>query len=125
MTPEGTSNLDVLVPLLIDPAGGAVVERVVPGFAEPGGGGYVAQRMLSAKDEKNAVGATLFFNAAHYALRPWPWILVALCSLVVFPMDSPADAREAAKANSSSRAPLSSCSGWTLLPASLEPDDEQ
>lgn len=53
--------------------------------AEPGGGGYVAQRMLSARNEDNAVGATLFFNAAHYALRPWPWILVALCSLVVFP----------------------------------------
>jgi len=53
--------------------------------AEPGGGGYVAQRMLAAKDARHATGATLFFNAAHYALRPWPWILVALCSLVVFP----------------------------------------
>lgn len=53
--------------------------------AEPGGGGYIAQRMLAAKDEKNAVGATLFFNFAHYALRPWPWILVALASLVVYP----------------------------------------
>lgn len=53
--------------------------------AEPGGGGYVAQRMLSAKSEKDATGATLFFNIAHYALRPWPWIIVALASLVVFP----------------------------------------
>ena len=53
--------------------------------AEPGGGGYIAQRMLSAKDEKNAVWATLLFNFAHYALRPWPWILIALASLVVFP----------------------------------------
>jgi len=53
--------------------------------AEPGGGGYIAQRMLSAKTEKHAIGATLFFNAAHYALRPWPWIIVALCSLLVFP----------------------------------------
>ena len=53
--------------------------------AEPGGGGYVVQRMLSAKDERNAVGATLLFNGMHYALRPWPWILVALASLVVFP----------------------------------------
>jgi len=53
--------------------------------AEPGGGGYIAQRMLAAKNEKHAVGATLFFNFAHYALRPWPWILVALASLVVFP----------------------------------------
>jgi len=53
--------------------------------AEPGGGGYIAQRMLAAKDEDNAVGATLLFNIAHYALRPWPWIIIALCSLVVFP----------------------------------------
>lgn len=53
--------------------------------AEPGGGGYVVQRMLAAKNEKHAVGATLFFNLMHYALRPWPWILVALASLIVFP----------------------------------------
>ena len=53
--------------------------------SEPGGGGYVAQRMLAARDEQHAVGATLLFNVAHYALRPWPWILVALASLVVFP----------------------------------------
>ncbi|MBK1833733.1 sodium:solute symporter family protein [Roseibacillus ishigakijimensis] len=53
--------------------------------AEPGGGGYTAQRMLSAKNENHALGATLFFNIAHYALRPWPWILVALTSLIFFP----------------------------------------
>ena len=53
--------------------------------SEPGGGGYVAQRMLAAKDEKHALGAVFLFNAAHYALRPWPWIIVALCSLVIFP----------------------------------------
>ncbi len=53
--------------------------------AEPGGGSYIAQRMLAAKDEKNAMAATLWFNIAHYALRPWPWIIVALCSLLVFP----------------------------------------
>ena len=53
--------------------------------AEPGGGGYIAQRMLSSKNEKHAMGATFFFNIAHYALRPWPWIIVALASLVVFP----------------------------------------
>jgi len=53
--------------------------------AEPGGGGYIAQRMLSAKNEKNAIGATLLFNFMHYAIRPWPWILVALASLLVFP----------------------------------------
>lgn len=53
--------------------------------AEPGGGGYVAQRMLSAKNERHALGATLFFNFAHYGLRPWPWILIALASLVIYP----------------------------------------
>lgn len=53
--------------------------------AEPGGGGYVVQRMLAAKNEKHAAGAALLFNALHYALRPWPWILVALASLIVFP----------------------------------------
>ena len=53
--------------------------------AEPGGGGYVAQRMLAAKSEGHAQGATLLFNVAHYALRPWPWILVALSSVLVFP----------------------------------------
>ena len=53
--------------------------------AEPGGGGYIAQRMLSAKDEKSAVYSTLLFNVAHYALRPWPWILIALSSIIVYP----------------------------------------
>jgi len=53
--------------------------------AEPGGGGYIAQRMLAAKNEKHAMGSTFLFNVLHYALRPWPWILVALASLVVFP----------------------------------------
>ncbi|MDO4366955.1 MAG: Na+:solute symporter, partial [bacterium] len=53
--------------------------------AEPGGGGYIAQRMLSAKDERNAVGAVMLFNFLHYALRSWPWLIVALASLVVFP----------------------------------------
>jgi len=53
--------------------------------SEPGGGGYVAQRMMSAKNEKHALLATLWFNVAHYAVRPWPWVIVALCSLVMFP----------------------------------------
>ncbi|WP_455169739.1 sodium:solute symporter family protein [Aegicerativicinus sediminis] len=53
--------------------------------AEPGGGGYIAQRMLASKNENHAIGATFFFNILHYALRPWPWIIVALASLVVFP----------------------------------------
>jgi Na+/proline symporter/dTDP-glucose pyrophosphorylase len=53
--------------------------------AEPGGGSYVAQRILASKNERHALGATLWFNIAHYALRPWPWIIVALCSMLVFP----------------------------------------
>ncbi|WP_372637743.1 sodium:solute symporter family protein [Fodinibius sp.] len=53
--------------------------------AEPGGGGYIAQRMFAAKDENNSIAAVFFFNAAHYALRPWPWIIVGLCSIIVFP----------------------------------------
>src|ERR1700747_2690419 len=52
--------------------------------AEPGGGGYVAQRMFSAKDEKNSLGATLWFNIAHYALRPWPWVVTGLVAIVVY-----------------------------------------
>lgn len=53
--------------------------------AEPGGGGYIAQRMMSAKDEKHSLFATLFFQIAHYGIRPWPWIIVGLCSLVLYP----------------------------------------
>src|SRR5262245_4487026 len=53
--------------------------------AEPGGGGYIAQRIFCAKDEKNSVLATLWFNVAHYAIRPWPWVLTALCTLVLYP----------------------------------------
>ncbi len=74
----------VYIPLLIIPIAVQWWSVWYPG-AEPGGGGYIAQRMLSAKDEKNAIGATLLFNFAHYALRPWPWIIVALCSIVIFP----------------------------------------
>jgi SSS family solute:Na+ symporter len=75
---------DVLITLFILPIAIQWWSVWYPG-AEPGGGGYIAQRMLSAKDEKNAVWATLLFNFAHYALRPWPWILIALASLIIFP----------------------------------------
>lgn len=78
------NNMEVLVPLFIVPIAVQWWSVWYPG-AEPGGGGYIAQRMLSAKDEKNAITATLFFNVAHYALRPWPWILIALASIIVFP----------------------------------------
>ena len=53
--------------------------------AEPGGGGYVAQRMFCAKDERNSLLATLWFNIAHYALRPWPWVVVAMASVILYP----------------------------------------
>lgn len=73
-----------LIPLFILPLAVQWWSVWYPG-AEPGGGGYVAQRMLAAKNERHAVGATLLFNIAHYAIRPWPWILIALASLIVFP----------------------------------------
>ena len=72
------------VPVLLVPLAVQWWASYYPG-AEPGGGGYIAQRMFSARDESHAVGATLLFNVAHYALRPWPWILIALASLIVFP----------------------------------------
>ncbi len=81
------SNPDVYMPLFVVPLAVQWWSVWYPG-AEPGGGGYVAQRMLSAKNEKHAVGATLLFNVAHYALRPWPWILVAFASLVLYPQVS-------------------------------------
>ena len=78
------SDPNIWVPVLLVPLAVQWWASYYPG-AEPGGGGYIAQRMFSAKDEKNAVGATFLFNVAHYALRPWPWILIALSSLIVFP----------------------------------------
>jgi Na+/proline symporter len=78
------TDASVYVPLLIIPVAVQWWAVWYPG-AEPGGGGYIAQRMLAAKNEKNAIGATLLFNFAHYALRPWPWIIVALASIVLYP----------------------------------------
>jgi Na+/proline symporter len=78
------SDKNVWIPVLLVPLAVQWWASYYPG-AEPGGGGYIAQRMFSAKDEKNAVGATFLFNIAHYALRPWPWILIALSSLIIFP----------------------------------------
>lgn len=72
------------VPIMLVPLAVQWWASYYPG-AEPGGGGYIAQRMFSAKNEKGAIKATLFYNAAHFALRPWPWILIALASLIVFP----------------------------------------
>jgi len=78
------SNWMSFIPLLIIPIAVQWWAVWYPG-AEPGGGGYIAQKMLSAKDEKNAIGATMLFNFMHYAVRPWPWIIVALASLIIFP----------------------------------------
>ena len=78
------NDTTTLITLLIIPLAVQWWSAWYPG-AEPGGGGYIAQRMLAAKDENHAIGATFFFNALHYALRPWPWILVALASIVVYP----------------------------------------
>ena len=77
-------DTEALIALLIIPLAVQWWSSWYPG-AEPGGGGYIAQRMFAAKDENHAIGATFFFNIMHYALRPWPWIMVALASLVVFP----------------------------------------
>lgn len=78
------NNRDILISLVIIPLAVQWWAAWYPG-AEPGGGGYIAQRMLASKNENHAIGATFFFNILHYSLRPWPWILVALASLVVFP----------------------------------------
>ena len=86
------ANTELTVTLLIIPLAVQWWSVWYPG-AEPGGGSYVAQRMLAARSERDAFAGTLFFNVAHYALRPWPWIIVALASLLVYPELS--DIREA------------------------------
>jgi Na+/proline symporter len=78
------SNPEMWVMLLIIPLLVQWWSTWYPG-AEPGGGGYIAQRMFAAKNADHSIKAVLFFNVAHYAIRPWPWIIVALCSIIVFP----------------------------------------
>jgi Na+/proline symporter len=78
------SNMEVALAVFIVPLAVQWWSVWYPG-SEPGGGGYVAQRMLAARNERDATGAVLLFQVAHYAIRPWPWILVALASIVVFP----------------------------------------
>jgi solute:Na+ symporter, SSS family len=82
--PDFTNNWDMAVAVFIMPVAVQWWAVWYPG-AEPGGGSYIAQRMLASKSEKDALGAVLFFNVAHYVLRPWPWIIVALCSILVYP----------------------------------------
>jgi Na+/proline symporter len=84
MFPDFSSNWDLAVAIFIMPIAVQWWAVWYPG-AEPGGGSYIAQRMLAARSERDALGAVLFFNVAHYVLRPWPWILVALASLLVYP----------------------------------------
>jgi solute:Na+ symporter, SSS family len=84
MLPDFTNNWDIAVAVFIMPIAVQWWAVWYPG-AEPGGGSYIAQRMLASKSEKDALGAVLFFNVAHYVLRPWPWILVGLCSIIVYP----------------------------------------
>ena len=83
MFPDFTKP-EIFVPLLVIPLAVQWWSVWYPG-SEPGGGGYIAQRMLAAKNEKHAAWATLYFNIAHYAIRPWPWILIGMASLIVFP----------------------------------------
>ncbi len=84
MLPDFTSNWDLAMAVFILPLTVQWWAVWYPG-AEPGGGSYIAQRMLASKSEKDSLGGTLFFNLAHYVLRPWPWILVGLASLIVYP----------------------------------------
>jgi Na+/proline symporter len=84
LLPDFRSNWDLAVAVFIMPIAVQWWAVWYPG-SEPGGGSYIAQRMLASKSEKDALSAVLFFNIAHYVFRPWPWILVALCSLIVYP----------------------------------------
>src|ERR1041384_7847845 len=84
MLPDLKNNLDVAVTVFIMPIAVQWWAVWYPG-AEPGGGSFSAQRMLASKSEKDSMGAVLFFNIAHYVLRPWPWILVGLASIIVYP----------------------------------------
>jgi Na+/proline symporter len=82
--PDFTNNWEIAMAVFIMPITVQWWATWYPG-AEPGGGSYIAQRMLASKSERDSLGAVLFFNVAHYVLRPWPWILVGLCSLIVYP----------------------------------------
>jgi len=82
--PDFSNQWDIAVAVFIMPIAVQWWAVWYPG-AEPGGGSYIAQRMLASKSEKDALGGVLFFNVAHYCLRPWPWILVGLCSIIIYP----------------------------------------
>jgi Na+/proline symporter len=84
MLPDFSNTWELAVAVFLMPIAVQWWAVWYPG-AEPGGGSYIAQRMLASKSEKDSLGGTLFFNVAHYVLRPWPWILVALASLIIYP----------------------------------------
>ena len=84
MLPDFSNNWDIAIAVFIMPVAVQWWAVWYPG-AEPGGGSYIAQRMLASKSEKDSLGAVLFFNIAHYVLRPWPWIIVGLCSIIIYP----------------------------------------
>ncbi|MBE0660295.1 MAG: Na+:solute symporter [Bryobacteraceae bacterium] len=84
MMPDFSNNWELAVAVFVMPIAVQWWAVWYPG-AEPGGGSYIAQRMLASKSEKDSLGGTLFFNVAHYVLRPWPWILVGLASIIVYP----------------------------------------
>jgi len=105
------SDPNIWVPVLLVPIAVQWWASYYPG-AEPGGGGYIAQRMFSAKDESNAIGATLLFNIAHYAIRPWPWILIALASLVIFPATVMASKDFNTKFRNTHKLSSKACSGF-------------
>ncbi len=116
--PPLSGDLSTLMTVIILPLAVQWWNVWYPG-SEPGGGGFVAQRMLSAKNERHAVGGTLLFNVLHYAVRPWPWILVALASLVVFPM-TPQHERDAAKAwLAENKSAVSAYEGKAEMPAEM------
>ncbi len=103
MLPDFTNNWDLAVAVFIMPIAVQWWAVWYPG-AEPGGGSYIAQRMLASKSEKDALGGTLFFNVAHYVLRPWPWILVGLASLIMYPQLSDIQTRVSAPRPAADRA---------------------
>lgn len=117
------SNKSLFVEALILPLSVQWWASWYPG-SEPGGGGYIAQRMLAAKNAEHAVGATFFFNIAHYALRPWPWIIVALCSVAVFPIDT-ASEREYAISALASEGLQVEVEKWSADPSSVSSETRE
>jgi SSS family solute:Na+ symporter len=83
--PDFRNQWDIALAVFVVPLAVSWWANWYPGGGEPGGGSYIAQRMLASRSEKDALGGVLFFNIAHYVLRPWPWIIVGLCSLIIYP----------------------------------------